>query len=118
MKSTAPAVEPDILPDRALAALRGATRTRHDRIDRQMDLGRMADPAHYARVLQVFDAFLGPWEAAVAAALPQRFRGWLQHRSRRPFPASDLCALGLRPLALRPAAPDWRDPPPPGARST
>ncbi|MGV3570290.1 MAG: biliverdin-producing heme oxygenase [Ramlibacter sp.] len=91
--------EPDALPDPALATLRAATHTRHQRIDRQLDLARMGDPAHYARVLQVLDAFLGPWEAAAAAALPATFRGWFRQRSRHRFLQADLLALGLPSLA-------------------
>lgn len=81
-------------PD-ALAALRSATREHHDRVDRLMDLQRMQQPAHYARVLQVLDVFLAAWEPAVAAALPQRWQGWLRQRSRRPFLRADLHALGI-----------------------
>ena len=105
LKPAAPAFSPDTLPDPALAALRAATGSRHDRIDRQLDLSRMNDPAHYGRVLQVFDAFLPPWEAAVAAALPQCMHGWLQQRSRRGYLAADLQALGLAPLPRQITAP-------------
>ncbi|RYY96343.1 MAG: biliverdin-producing heme oxygenase [Comamonadaceae bacterium] len=59
----------------------------------------MADPQHYGRLLQVFDAFLGPWEDRVAAVLPADAHGWLRQRSRRPFVRDDLRALGLPRLA-------------------
>ena len=81
----------------ALAALRSATRELHERVDRLMDLQRMQDPGHYARVLQALDAFLAGWEPAVAAALPQRWHHWLQQRSRRPFLRADLRELGIAP---------------------
>ncbi len=55
----------------------------------------MRDRMHYARVLQVFDAFLGHWESAVASALPPSRQPWLQARSRRPFLRHDLQALGV-----------------------
>jgi len=92
-----PAVSSALLPQAAdpLAALRRATRAHHDRIDSLMDPRRMRDPGHYGRVLQMFDAFLGAWEPAVAAALPGRWHGWLQARSRRPFLHLDLRSLGL-----------------------
>jgi heme oxygenase (biliverdin-IX-beta and delta-forming) len=81
--------------------LRAATRGHHDRIDRLMDLRSLGDPARYARVLQVFDAFLPGWEAAVLDALPRQWHGWLRARSRRPFLARDLQALGI-PAQARP----------------
>lgn len=87
-------------PPGALAALRGATRTRHDRIDRQMDLRRLVEPGRYARVLQVFDAFHASWEAAVADALPAQLAPWLQQRSRRRFLQQDLRSLRLPPLDI------------------
>ncbi|HEY8359883.1 MAG TPA: biliverdin-producing heme oxygenase [Ramlibacter sp.] len=95
MKTTAPVEPPGPAPEDVLTALRAATRTRHDGIDALLDLGRMSDAAHYARILQVFDAFLGPWEAAVAAALPADFGPWLAGRSRRALLATDLRALAL-----------------------
>jgi heme oxygenase (biliverdin-IX-beta and delta-forming) len=101
-------------PAGPLTALRAATRAHHDRIDRLMDLPCLRDRAHYARVLQVFDAFLSAWEPAVAAALPASRHPWLQARSRRPFLACDLRALGIRSLdeaapfpALPSAAAAW-----------
>ena len=63
-----------------------------------MDLRRLRDREHYARVLQVFEAFLGQWEAAVGAALPRDRHGWLQTRSRRTFLRHDLQALGVDSL--------------------
>ena len=86
----------------ALAELRLATRDRHARIDRLMNLRRMRDRGHYGRVLLAFDSFLAPWEQSVASALPARWQGWLHQRSRRPFLRKDLAALSLSP---RPAAP-------------
>lgn len=85
-----------------LPQLRAATRDHHARIDRLMDLRRMRDRRHYAEVLRVLDAFLATWEPAVAAALPARWHGWLQARSRRPFLRADLHALGI--AAAREAA--------------
>ena len=82
----------------ALPALRAATRSHHERIDRLMDVGRMRDPAHYARVLQVMEAFVSCWERAVATALPVRWHDWLQARSRRAFVQQDLRVLGVPPL--------------------
>lgn len=82
----------------ALAALRQATRERHERIDALMDLRRLGQRDHYARVLQLFDAFLAPWEAAVAAALPAAAGPWLRQRSRRPFLRQDLRALSVAAL--------------------
>jgi heme oxygenase len=89
---------PSCPPGRALAALRGATREHHNRIDRLMDLRRMGDPAHYARVLQALAAFLGPWEAAVRAPLAADAQAWVQARSRRHFLQRDLAALGIPAL--------------------
>lgn len=87
-------------PPRALAALRQATRDRHGRIDRLMDVRRLAQPDRYGRVLQVFEAFTAAWEEAVAAALPAHWHGWLAARSRRQFLQQDLRALAL-PAASR-----------------
>lgn len=101
LKSTAAAASTDLrhTPVRALPALRAATHARHARIDALMDLPRLGAPERYPRVLQVFDAFLGPWEDAVAAALPAARRPWLRQRSRRAFLRQDLRFLRLPPLA-------------------
>lgn len=73
-----------------------------------MDLRCLAEPRRYARVLQVFGAFLPAWESAVCAALPPRWHAWLRSRSRRDFLARDLHALGIavpaRSVALPPMA--------------
>ena len=86
-----------------LSALRAATRSHHDRLDRLMDLRRLGEHDRYTHVLQVFDGFLPAWEAAVLAALPSRWHDWLSSRSRRPFLARDLQALGAAgtPAAAR-----------------
>lgn len=69
-----------------------------------MDLADLHDPERYARVLQVFEAFLAGWEPAVASALP-RWQPWLAGRSRRPFLQQDLRWLGLAaPAAIDPPA--------------
>lgn len=86
-------------PGSPLASLRAATHAQHERIDRLMDVARMADRQHYRRVLQVFDVFLAAWEQAVAAALPASWNAWLQARSRRAFLRQDLHALAIPPLA-------------------
>lgn len=86
-------------PSGPVLSLRAATRTHHDRIDRLIDLRRLVDRAYYARVLQVFDAFLAGWEARVLAALPQRRQTWLRQRSRRGFLQQDLRVLGVAPCA-------------------
>lgn len=91
-----------------LPQLRAATRGHHARIDALMDLRRMRDRRHYAEVLRVLDAFLAAWEPAVAAALPPRWHGWLQARSRRPFLRADLHALGVAPCRRDAAAPALR----------
>lgn len=82
-----------------LTALRRATHAEHERVDRLIDVERLREPAHYARVLQVLDAFLAAWEPAVAAALPARWQAWLQARSRRGFLRHDLAHLGLASTA-------------------
>lgn len=74
-----------------------------------MDLRRLRDPAHYARVLQVFHAFLSAWEPAVAAVLPPARGAWLQARSRRRFLQQDLQVLGTplpQPTAHLPPLPN------------
>lgn len=86
-------------------ALRAATRTHHDRVDRLMDLRRLRDPAHYARVLQAFDAFLAVWEDRVIDALPPTRHAWLRKRSRHAFLRQDLRVLGIAPLACAVALP-------------
>lgn len=91
-------------PD-ALAALRGATREHHDRVDRLMDLQRMQDRGHYARVLRVLDAFLAGWEPAVAGALGPGWQEWLRARSRRAFLQQDLRDLGIASPAPARVAP-------------
>lgn len=98
-------------PDHAdpLTALRSATREHHERVDRLMDVERMREPAHYARVLRVLHAFLAGWEPAVAAALPARWRPWLQARSRRSFLEKDLQGLGVAPGPAA-AVPPFPDP--------
>lgn len=83
----------------ALTALRSATRAEHERVDRLIDVQRLREPAHYARVLQVLDAFLAAWEPAAAAALPPPRRSWLQARSRRGFLRHDLAHLGIASTA-------------------
>lgn len=60
-----------------------------------MDLRRLGERARYAAVLQVFARFLPAWEAAMLAALPGDRHGWFRARSRLPFLARDLRALGL-----------------------
>lgn len=97
LKST-PAAAPSNPESDVVLALRRATRERHERIDRVMDLRRMQDREHYGRILQAFDAFLAPWEDAVAQALPAQWDGWLRHRSRRAFLQQDLHALALPAL--------------------
>lgn len=91
-------------PPDAVLALRQATREQHHHIDHLMDLRRMQDREHYGRILQAFDAFLAPWEDAIAGALPAQWDGWLRHRSRRAFLQQDLHALALPRLA-EPAQP-------------
>lgn len=59
-----------------------------------LDLGRMHEREHYARILLAFAAFLAPWEEAVAGVLPA-LRPWLRDRSRQPFLRADLRRLGL-----------------------
>lgn len=86
-------------------ALRAATRSHHERVDRLIDLPRLRERAHYARVLQVLDAFLGTWETRAGAALPAAWQGWLQLRSRRPFLQQDLRVLGVAALPPPPALP-------------
>ena len=89
----------------ALAALRQATREHHDRVDRLMDLPRMRERGHYARVLRVLDAFLAGWEPAAAAALGPKWQEWLCARSRRGFLRLDLDALDIEPCAPAHVAP-------------
>lgn len=106
-----PAVSPRIPATHGpLPALRAATRSRHDRIDRLVDLGRLHERARYGRVLQALEAFLGPWEARVLATLPQLWHGWLRQRSRRPFLQQDLRALDLAPLPPALAMPQLATP--------
>jgi len=62
-----------------------------------MDLQRLQEPSHYARVLRMLDAFIAGWEPAVAAALPPAFQEWLRLRSRRAFLQQDLRALRVAP---------------------
>lgn len=102
-----PLLEAAPLPpdDRALLALRQATRERHARIDRLVDVSRMGDRGRYGRILQAFHAFLGPWEQSVANALPAHRHAWLHQRSRRHFLQQDLAALALTPLDGSPAVP-------------
>lgn len=89
-------------PAPALQALRAATRIRHAHIDQLMNLRLLARRDHYTRVLQAFDAFLGPWETSVRQALPARWHGWLQQRSRCPFLQADLQRLGVPAIARAP----------------
>lgn len=91
--------------DGALTALRRATRERHARIDRLMDLGRVHERGRYGRILQAFHAFLAPWEQSVANALPAHRHAWLHERSRRHFLQEDLAILALSPLHDAPAVP-------------
>lgn len=78
-----------------LPALRAATRNHHQRLDRLIDLRRLADGRRYGRVLQGMEGFLGAWEGHVATALPAPWHAWLRGRSRRPFLQHDLRVLGL-----------------------
>jgi len=106
MKSFA-AINTDPSPpdDSALNALRQATHTRHERIDRLMDLRRMGERDRYGRILQAFQAFLEPWERSVAQALPAHRQAWLRQRSRRHFLQHDLDALALAALEDTPPVP-------------
>ena len=70
----------------------------------------MRDPRHYARILQVLDAFLAAWEPAVAAALPPAWHDWLAARSRRPFLQRDLAALRIAPAAFEARPPHLQGP--------
>jgi heme oxygenase len=72
-----------------VAALRRATRAHHDRVDALVDVRRLRDGAHYARVLRALASFLCAWEPSVQAALPA-WQGWLAARSRRAFLQQDL----------------------------
>ena len=64
-----------------------------------MDVARLHDGRRYARILQVFDAFLAAWEPAVVALLPAPRQRWLRDRSRRHFLRRDLQALDIAPAA-------------------
>lgn len=75
-----------------------------------MDLRRLREPARYALVLQVFDAFLAAWEPAVAAALPPRWQPWLRARSRRPFLRQDMRLLAIGRWPSRIPAPAFHSP--------
>lgn len=102
LKPLAPSTPSEPQAEAALAALRRATRERHAAVDQLLDLQRLTQRACYGRVLQVFEAFLAPWEQAVAAALPAE-ADWLQQRSRLPMLRRDVAALGLPALARMPA---------------
>ena len=107
MVSAAPSPShPDSLDP--VAALRRATRAHHDRIDALIDLRRLRDGAHYARVLQSFASFLAGWEPAVHAALP-KWQAWLSARSRRAFLQQDLRHLG-QPAPAPAACPGFASP--------
>lgn len=87
-------------------ALRAATRSHHDRVDRLVDLRRLRERPHYIRVLQVFDRFHDAWEQRVLEALPPARQAWLRRRSRWPFLQQDLRVLGAGRLpAALPAPP-------------
>jgi heme oxygenase len=112
-----PATFPDThlffaFPDRTPAAaagpvpaLRAATRSHHERVDRLIDLHRIGEAAYYQRILQGFDAFLRAWEARVLAALPPARHAWLHERSRRAFLQDDLRVLRIAPLPHAAAVP-------------
>lgn len=88
-----------------MPALRAATRSHHARVDRLVDLRRLREPAHYIRILQVFDRFHDAWEQRVLEALPPARHAWLQRRSRRPFLQQDLHVLGADRLPAALPAP-------------
>jgi heme oxygenase len=81
-------------PDPLLAALRGATRERHARIESLLRLDAPMPLARYGAILRGFHEFLARWEAAVHAALPERLQGWFDARRRGSFTAQDLAWLG------------------------
>jgi heme oxygenase len=81
-------------PQPLLAALRRATRERHDRIEALLRLDAPMTRRRYGAILRGFHAFLGCWEPAVRAALPARLHDWFDVRCRSRFAAEDLRFLG------------------------
>lgn len=84
-------------PEPLLAALRRATRERHDRIEALLRLDAPLTPRRYGTIMQGFHAFLGCWEPAVRAALPARLQDWFDARCRSRFASEDVRYLGAEP---------------------
>lgn len=82
-----------------LAALRCATRQRHEALERLLDFDAIADRWRYARILAGFSCFLAVWEPLVRNALGPAWSDWLAARSRRAFLERDMAVLGVRPLS-------------------
>ena len=83
-----------------IEALRRATAERHRRVEAQVRLDADFGVGHYRCVLQCFEAFLAPWEACIAAALPLRLQHWFSVRQRLALLRLDLAALSAPPLDL------------------
>jgi heme oxygenase len=90
-----------------LACLRAATSQAHAATEALVGFHGTFSRAHYARVLQAFDAFLSRWEPLILQALPPALADWLRPRLRGARVRQDLDALGLArapraelPLAL------------------
>lgn len=88
-----------------LAALRLATHTRHEAIERLMPLDAGFGLAHYLAMLRGFDSFLRAWEPAVESALPPRLRPWFRARARAAAAAQDLQALAAASVQVSVALP-------------
>ena len=91
---------PPPLPDPLLAALRGATRERHARIESVLRLDAPMPLARYLAILCGFHEFLARWERAVHAALPGRLQAWFDERRRGVFAAEDIAWLEVPPSPL------------------
>lgn len=85
-----------------LSRLRAATAVSHQRLEDQIDIPKVcAVRESYVRLLEGFDGFFEPFEAAL-----QRIPGWEEkgfhwsERSKTPMLREDLHALGLSEAAL------------------
>jgi heme oxygenase (biliverdin-IX-beta and delta-forming) len=78
-----------------VARLREGTAKQHKSVEDRLDLlSPELTPARYARILQVFQAFVEPWEKELDTHCPDRYRDLWRGRQKAFKLDADLLALG------------------------
>lgn len=89
-----------------LNRLKNDTAEAHEALERALDLARpVMERATYVALLEGFRGFVAPWEARLAAALPERLQGFAREREKTALLDADLRYLsdGARDPADLPA---------------